>query len=358
MGKETSTTDTFEQILEEGRRALSTARDEYSALEETETVPDALVEAIGDLERELNELDQTLDVTDEDIQLAEQTSRRVSVLADVLSALRTRQRLLVEARLERLELRLSGLADLISENDHASRLEKLQRQLSMLNKLADSDRYEQVVTNERVSPERIDTAIRQLESDLDNDISSDELLSSYVTVCKDILDEIHEVLTNLSEDNDAKTAFSTDLRQIKDLLNGADTSDGQKAVEETVTDARTALEGALMLHELTQRAQAEEQVSKELAAVVEETNLSVDCDVEQCIVQGDASTLLLAIADVITSEVQLSAGQRVQQLLREHDGSVIRTAEATDFDVPTIMAHLEQLYQQGHISNIEVEFDQ
>jgi len=39
MGNQISPTNTFEEVLERGRRDLSTARDEYDALEQTETAP-------------------------------------------------------------------------------------------------------------------------------------------------------------------------------------------------------------------------------------------------------------------------------------------------------------------------------
>jgi hypothetical protein len=68
--------------------------------------------------------------------------------------------------------------------------------------------------------------------------------------------------------------------------------------------------------------------------------------------------LLTALTDTLTSQVDLSTSARLRQLLREHDGSVVRTAEATDFDIPTIMGQLERLYDDGEIADLVVEFSQ
>jgi len=99
-------------------------------------------------------------------------------------------------------------------------------------------------------------------------------------------------------------------------------------------------------------------VATELADTVIEAGFDVECDVDQCVSRGDADGLLGAITDAIGTEVELATGERLRQLLNEHDGSVLRTARATEFDVPTILDQLERLYDDGRISDLRVIFDE
>jgi hypothetical protein len=162
------------------------------------------------------------------------------------------------------------------------------------------------------------------------------------------------MLGSLGEENAKRTAYSSDLSAVKDLLEATGDTDDASAAQ----TAHIAVEGALMLHYAVARAQANQRVAVALADTVTDSQLSVECDVEQCVAAGDAETLIQAVTDTVGTEVELSTSERLRQLLTEHDGSVLRTARATDFDVATILDHLEQLYNDGQIADLEVAFEQ
>lgn len=360
MGDQISSTDTFEEGLERGRNRLSATRDEYEALEQTETVPSGLVEAISDLDQELEELDKTLEVGETDLQLAQQTVQRISVLNEVFSALRERQRTVVEADVSRLEHHVSGIVSLAREHGLETEIERdldtLERHCSMLNALISKDRHEKVITNDRVSPGDVDIVVRQIDAEFAEYAPDDSRAETYTTIAEKLLDEIHDVLRSLGEENKDRTAYSSDLGLVKQRLEtiGGATEDDRTAVART---ARTALEGALILHYSTARSHADQRVAEELANATGESEFVVDCNIDRCVLRGDADTLLAAITDAIGTEVELSTGERLRQLLDEHDGSVLRTARATDFDVPTIFDNLERLYDDGQVADLRVTFE-
>jgi len=362
MGNQISPTDSFEEVLERGRTELSAAREEYDALEETETIPPALVEAMSGLERELDELDKTLDVEEADLELARQTVRRIGVLNDVFAALRERQRTVVEADVSRLGHHVSGIATLVRDHGIASEFDRdiddIEREHSMLDALVSKGRHEKVVTNDRVSPGRVDAAIRKIDSELAEHVPGDARADAYESITESLLDEIHDVLGSLGEENSERTAYSSDLRLVKERLEAAAATGEDDGGTTAAKTARIALEGALILHYSTARSHADQRVAGALADAVEDSDLVVDCDVERCVSRGDAETLLTAITAAMGTEAELSTSERLRQLLTEHDGSVRRTARATDFDVATILEHVERLYDEGQIADLEVTFDQ
>ena len=357
MGEHTSPTESFEEVLKHGRTALSTARDEYDTLEQTETVPSGLVEAISDLERELDELDQVLNVDDTDLEQAQQTVQRIELLDGVFSALRERQRTVVEGDVSRIEYHLAGLAALLREHgdegEVQGELDNIESKQRMLNTLISKDRHEKVVTNDRVSTEKVDTSIRELDADLEPHVPDSSRVETYTAITGNLLDEIHDALASLGNDNDDRTAYATELKSIKKQRSQLEDEDGGGDAE----TAQTMLEETLRLHHSIVRSQADQRVAERLADAVAEFGSSVECDVDRCVSSGDPETLLRAITDAIGREVQRSTIERLQQLLEEHDGSVLRTAQATDFDVPTILEHLEQLHADGAIADLEVSFD-
>jgi hypothetical protein len=358
MGQQTST-DTFETVLGRGRSRLSAAKEEYSAIEGTDSVPDRVVEALVDLEQELDELDQTLEVTKEDIELAKETVQRISILSEILSILARRQRAVIEANVNRLDYHLSGIVELVQEHNLEQDVEPnvadLERRLSMLQTLVDSGRHKQVESNDRVSPSNLDVSIRQLDGWLETRVPNSARAAQYLDIGMKLLDDIHDSLSDLGEQNDERTAYATDLRSIKHKRADVEELLESGSEDRAANTARVALEGCLELHLLTARARAEQLVAIELASTVEEYNLRVD--IGQCVERGDAETLLAEVTNAIESQVEQSTGQRLRQLLLEHDGSVVRTAAATDFDIPTIMDHLAQLHADGQLADVTVEFD-
>jgi hypothetical protein len=379
MDSPTSTTDAFERVLERGRSTLSSTRDVYHALETTESIPNQLVEAIGDLERELDELDQRLEVTTEDVALAEKTVERINVLSTVFTALQGRKRLTVETTVDRLDYRLTAFVSLIRERGLGEHLdvsvEDVDRRFSMLQTLVDGERYGQIETNDRISPAELAVTLRKLDLELADTESVDARTRArlYLDIADELLDDIHVFLSSLNDENPERKAYATDLEAVKRDLDAVrdeldideyDNGDGDGSDPGTdslpsnkgALKARVALETCDLLHQQTAHAFADQRAAAELARVSRESGLAVSCDIGQCVTEADVSTLLVSIGNVIASQAELSTAERLKQLLREHDGNVLRTAEATDFDVSTILDHLSQLYHEGEIEEIEVVF--
>jgi ribosomal 50S subunit-associated protein YjgA (DUF615 family) len=163
MGEQMLPTDTFEELLDRGRAELAATRDQYEALEKTETVPAELVELIGKLERELAELDETLNVGQAEIDLAQQTVQRLKLLKSIFRALHERQRTIVEADVSRISRHVSGIATLVRQNNIESRIDhdidRVEQQYSILDSLLSKGRHQKVITNDRVFPATVDTSI-------------------------------------------------------------------------------------------------------------------------------------------------------------------------------------------------------
>jgi hypothetical protein len=369
MGHPTSPTERFERKLETARESLSSTRDQYARLEATEPVPEWIIEAIGDYDRELDELDQNLEVSDEDLDLAERTARRVEILRAVLDAFRDRQRSIAEADVERVRRMLAVLESSIDrqEVDAAveSTVDELHRKCSMLDKLLDNGRYGQVLGNERFSPVTLEDSLRELDDELGTELPASAHARVHVEMIEALLEDVHGYLSTLGDRNDDRTAYGDDLREIKSRLSDAereltDGDSNEPAEGDTTTVDETVwvlLDECIDVHHGVARAAADQQLTAALADAVRETGVSVDCDVDSCVVRGDRTSLLNEFEAVIGAGVERSTATRLARLLAQHDGSVVRTAEATEFDVDAIVDHLPRLYHDGTIADITVTID-
>lgn len=360
MEQESSPTDAFERELARGRDALSDASNTYSSVLTKRTVPDSLVEAIGGLEERFDELDQTLNVDWDDVKTAKQTAQKAILLADVFDALEQRQRAEIETELTRLESYATGLNELRSDADFSdnvqSEFERINRQIRMLQKLAEDDRYGQIVSNERISPSTVDVDLRALEAELSETTSYDKRARVYLSTCEELLEPIHKTLAELDDANKDKTAYGSELKTIKEHIDGAETKLEGDEPSKASELARAGLEGVFMIHQQIGAAGANAELAGRLTAMLKETDEEVHQEVEEASARGDVDTLLDVFSELIGTQVERSVTDRLNQLLREHDGSVAKTVEATDFDTETVLTHLEQLYQQPDVSDIEVIF--
>lgn len=357
MGRHISSTEQFERALDDARSTLSDARDTYSQLEETATIPEWVIQALGDLEGELEELDQQLEVTESDLALAEQTANRIEILDGVLDAYRQRQRTVATADVDRVREILSSLAEPVREHDLDLDVEELERKCSMLEKLLDNGRYAQVLGNERFSPTTLADAISDLDSELAGAVPVSTRARAHVDVVESLLDEIHDYLSELGDRNDDRTAYGGDLKAIKSKVSKTKEKLEQEEPTDLDESSRVLLDECITVHYLASRATADQRLANALAGTVRDGQLDVDCDVESCVNRGDWNTLVSSIEDIVASGSELSTARRLARLLAEHDGSVVRTAEATDFDVETVIENLPQLYRDGDVADITIMFD-
>lgn len=352
-----SVTDRFESTLDDARTSLSRAREQYEAIEGTGSVPQTIVVSLADFEQELDELDDRLEVSEGDVELAERAKERIDILSDVFSSLRTQQRTVIEADINRLMQQLEYLHAIENSVDGSVSTDALDRECSMLEKLVENGRHDRITGSDRLSIDDIEVRLRtkRFEARYTGPpaVSADALLKR----SEALLEEIHEFLGGLGEQNESRTAFPTDLQLVKELLTDArdelERDDGDAALE----SATVAFEGCLMLHYDTARVYATQRVTESLADAVTETTLELDVDVDSCLEAGKSERLLDAIGGALRGEVKEGNTARLRRLLDEHDGSVIRTAAATDFDVQGILEHVSELHANGAVADITVEFD-
>lgn len=360
MDQKNSPTDAFEQELARGRDAISDAREAYSSVLTTETVPDPFVEAIGGLEEQFDNLDQTLNVDWEDVKIAKQTAQKAVLLADVFNALEHRHRAEIEAELTRLKLYSDGLENLLSEvnlpESVRSELDRVNRQFRMLRKLADDDRYGQIMSNERISPDTVDADLRRLEAECSESVPDDQQARQYISIADQLLESIHEALRELDDENKEKTAFASELRATKDRIEDAKAKLDTDKVSKATRLARAGLEGVFMIHQQVSTAGANAKLAERLVTLLDNADGGINKGLAAD-KRGDVDELLDVLSSLIGAQVERSFIDRFEQLLREHDGSVAQTVEATDFDAETVFEHLEQLYQKPGVSDIEVIFE-
>lgn len=357
-----STTKQFERILNEAREQLSTVRDTYTQVEETEHIPEWVVQSIGDFERELDDLDKKLNITDQDVQIAEQTAGRVATLGGVIEAFSERQRAVAQAAVERVCTTLSGIAEQVQQSGLSAEVspsvDELQRQCSMLQQLITNERYAQVLQHDRVSPMTLEPKVRDLDEALQGEISDRTHVRVHLDIVSELLDGIHESLAEVGDDNDDRTAYGEDLREIKSEIDEVEVALQNDDPPSPGDTTQLFLDKCLMMHGLTARAVADQRLADTLAETIRNGDFEVNCDVAECEARGDGNTLLNELGAEITSDAELSKAKRLAQLLAEHDGSVVRTAEATDYTVDTITEELPRLYHAGSVADLRVEFNE
>ena len=359
-----SITDEFESALARAQQKIETAREDYRALEKFGAVPDELVETFSELEREIGELDEEIDVSNDDLREAEEAVERATLLESVVTTVRDRERSVIEADVSRLRLWIDGYTRANRKhtlsNETQRSLHESERFCDMMEQLLGVQRHEKVRSNDRFSPAVVDLHLRSLDRRVRADLSDEVYADVCLGVAEDLLAEIHDVLRSISDKNPQRTAFADSLRAVKSYVSTTETaltSTADDGADSPGTTARIALEGALMLQYLTSRVQADQELATALADVIVENDLDVDLETTACAEKADVASLMNAVIEVIQTEVELSASTRLERLLKEHDGSVVRTATATDFDVEAIFGLLNTMYENHEITDVRVMFD-
>jgi hypothetical protein len=352
-----SVTDTFESSLEDARTLLSDARAEYRAIEHSDSVPETLVTSLADIERELDELENRLEVTEDDVELARRTKQRVEVLAAVFPSLRTQQRTIVETDVDRLMQQLDFLLAVADSTDESVSTETLEKECSMLEKLVENDRHDRIDGSDRLSIGNIEMRLRTQRFKLRYTVPESASAEASLASAAALLDDVHEFLRALGDQNESWTAFASDLQSVKELLSEAENALEDGDPETAAEAAAVGFEGCLMLHYEVARAYAKHRVTESLAEAIAGRPLALDVDVDACMAAADAERLLNAVGEALRGEVEETTVARLRRLLNEHDGSVLRTASATDFDVSEILEHVSKLHADGAVADIEVDFD-
>jgi hypothetical protein len=356
-----TSTDRFERVLEAARETLADASDRYSRLESSESIPEWVVDALGEYDEELERLDRNLEVTDEELRLAERTRDRIHLLDGVLEAFEDRQRTVAEADVDRIRLLVTALIELgdatSPDEDVRSSIDDLDGKCAMLEKLLDRGRPGRVLGDRRFSPTTLEATFDAIDESLVADLPADAVARFHADVVAGLLDPIHEFLAELDERNDDKTAHGRRLGEIKSDLRAATRTleDGDPGdADDTLRDL---VDDCLAVHRATARAVADQQFAAGVASLVRADTVSLDVDLDACVARGDGATLLSGLESVVAVDTVRSTATRLAHLLERHEGSVVRTAEATAFDVDTILDHLPHLYHDGPATDVIVRID-
>lgn len=355
-----ATTENYEATLRSARNYLDTARSEYRSVEDFDAVPSELVESLNELDRELEDLEDVIRVSEQELRRAEDAADRAELLQSVLAAVRDRERAIIEADVDRLRLWFDGYDRLTRQREISdstrSRCSKVERICGMMEQLITKNRHEKVRTNDKFSPEAVDRTLRELDGNLLEEVDAGEYTDACLSIIDDLLPIIHDGLGSLADENPEKSSFADSLGDVKKRRSTAEEereTDPSAAVE----TVRIALEGALIHHYSVSRAVANQDFAEMLAELIRDQGLDIELDYEASATRGDTDALLSELISIIRTEVTRSKGARLRRLLEEHNGSVSRTAAATDFTFSEILETLQTMYDDNEIADVEVTFE-
>ncbi|WP_440764394.1 hypothetical protein [Natronorubrum sp. DTA7] len=185
-------------------------------------------------------------------------------------------------------------------------------------------------------------------------------VGKYIGACLSIIEDlfpiVHDGLGSLADENPQKSSFGNSLSEVKKLRTEAEEmrdTDPAAAAEAV----RVALEGALIHHYAVSRAVADQEFAQALAELVRDQGLDLELEYEESAARGDVDALLDELISIIQTEVTRSRGARLRRLLEEHNGSVNRTAAATEFTVTEILETLQTMDDDNKIADVEVTFE-
>lgn len=349
----------FEELLDQGEEFLREARERYEEISRTEDPPEAVIQAISQLDQELTDLSKVTTVNQSRLQQAGQVSDQAVLLRDILEAFQQRQRVVIERRVERFSLWVDQLNQTKRQSgfdvDSKQSVESLRKTITLFENLMAADEYGRIGDNERIALPEFLNDLRQFDADLREALSFERYALICLEVVSDLLDVIHEELSTLSYAHSSEASFSRYLRQVKKHQTDAEESLEQSRFEQANREARIALEGALMVDDEITRVKADELFASKLRDDLSTHGFEPEVDIESNSPEADAEALLERAVGAIESSVELTVDTRIQRLLEEYDGSVNRVIEQSDLDDGTILNHIMKLYKNDGIDDLVVD---
>ncbi|WP_435319014.1 hypothetical protein [Haloarchaeobius sp. TZWSO28] len=299
-------------------------------------------------------------MSEQEIGRAEDATDRAELLQAVISEVRDRERAVIEADVDRLRLWFDGYDRLTRRHEVSEptieQCSKVERICGMMEQLIARGRHEKVRTNDRFSPGAVDRDLRVLDAELEQDLDADQYTDGCLSIIEDLLPTIHDGLASLDDPNPRQSAFANSLGEVKELLTEAENKREDDPAGAANT-ARIALEGVLIHHYSVSRAVANQHLAAALAELIDDQGLDLELDYEDSAQRGDVEALLTELTSIIRTEVSRSKGARLRRLIEEHDGSVGRTAAATEFTISEILETLQTMHNDGKIADVEVTFE-
>ncbi|MFC7095899.1 hypothetical protein [Halobaculum marinum] len=350
----------FESSLDGIRDELERARNRYEELNALEQPPEVFVQAIHELEDQLESLERATSVNQSQLEVAQETRERAELLSDALLATQTRQETLIRQQLHRLGWWISALEDTPTPMDSgkiAEEVSMIARQYQILCTLLEKDEYAQIVSNSRFTPPEIEQSLRKVDAKLQEALLAAEYVDGYESGVDTALERIHTVLQDLSSESERVTTYQEALRAVKDQRVHSEelleADDGSAAV----ATIREAFEGALMIDTELTRIEADTELARALGAFLTSHDFEAEEEIEEEVVSGDTDDLLARITSVIGAEVDSTISTRVRRLLEETDGSVASAVKRSEMDKQAFLEEISRLYTDGVIADITVEFE-
>ncbi|WP_049948007.1 hypothetical protein [Candidatus Halobonum tyrrellensis] len=349
----------FESSLDRIRDELKRARNRYDELSALEQPPEVFVQAIHELEDQLESLERATSVDRSQLEVANETRDRAELLNDALLASRTRQKTLIRQQLHRLGWWISVVDDTptgMVPEEIAEEISTIARQYQILSTLLDEEKYAQIISNSRFTPSEIEQSLREIDARLQEALPMAEYVDRYESGMDTALERIHSVLQELSSESDRVTTYQNALRTVKDLRTRSEElledDDGSAAV----ATIREAFEGALMIDTELTRIEADAELAHALGTFLTSHDFEAEEEIEEAVANGDTDDLLARITSVIGAEVDSTISTRVRRLLEEMDGSVASAVERSDMDQQAFLEEISRLYADGVIADLTVEF--
>lgn len=341
----------FETLLDRATGALDRARHQHELVE---GVPDEFVAALQGFDSRLEDLTAVGRISDEDLQEAETVCRHAELLDSLLGSLGQFDADLVEYDVERLRIwveHCSNLAERHGNRSLRSEVSDVESNLGLFETLVESNKHARVRSNEQVTPSGVDATLRELDAEIRESVSLEAYRSYCLQGTEAFIDRIHDLLADLQESHPQQTAFGGDMHAVKDQAESA-------REDEDADAARTALEGAMMIHAGVARALCRQQHAKRLADAIREHDIPSETDPYELAAEVELDALMDVIAMGVSEEVDQSNETRFRRLLSEHDGSVRRTMEASEYSPEEVFDQVRSMYEAGAIADLSVTFDE
>lgn len=352
----------FDSTLDSAEHSLEDARERYRSVSETEAAPEPFLQAIKELGQQIEELSKETSVTEDRLQFVNKTRARAKLLEEALEAFQERQRLLVERTIGRLSVWTTGFERAGRKYDIGHDLEQqlveLRRYTKVFEKLLAAGEYAKAVTNDRITPSKFDHDLRRFDIALRERLEADAYTKVCLGVLEDLLAQIHDGLKSIDERNPEKTAFGEYLRAIKHQRELAERSLETEDHAEATEAARIGLEGGLMVDVLIGRAEADQRLARSLGEYLRRHDFASDDEIDPLVGRGSVDDLLDRVVGAIGAEVELTVETRIRHLLEEYSGSVTAAVDGSDLDAQTVLEQVIQMYENGTLADIRVEFDQ
>ncbi|WP_415380497.1 hypothetical protein [Halosimplex sp. TS25] len=343
--------EVFDEALATAREQLEAARTSYRQLGELHATPaESYASALADLEQLIDETDGVLDVTPEDAADATATADRVTLVSRTLDAMLAHQTDLLESELEIYATWLHSLKETpVATMDLSDELDALQA-------FVENENYGPLRTGDHFTLSQFRADLQVVDSFAREELS----VSEYVEYCLTCIDSHQSAFTEdlrTLVQEDVSYSIKSDRKPINDLtqtVRDRRKEDGLGTID--CESARIALEGTMMLRYQTALALAAHNHRSRLSSILDSVD-DASHSKEDLTDTVSIDDLEQSVTGAVVEHSSVSVEERVFDLLREHDGSLLRALSASDLDPDEFFATVQTGLEDGPINDLEAHFE-